>query len=209
MHRIVLCLFCAFCAGFPLTATNYEATRNPETSHVPDTAAVFPERRELDIKRSILTFDLDYARIGLENNGWGFGVGYERLVIGHVSAKGGFGHMTFKTSEDGLYCTTVNISLLANWYPFYEDLNRLYIGLGSGTDFLNYFGAGVESEAEGDTIIYLESVLGWKEKLFPWLMIDLHAGYNLIVQEPENFPGFTRYGKAGFIPGLTVKLIFR
>ncbi len=173
---------------------------------LPATPSAPQERAPL---KSAFSLDLDYARIGLENDGWGIGFGYERVAIDHLSVKGGFAHMTFKTTLEGVYCTTVNVALLANWYPLYGDMNRLYLGLGCGTDFLNYFGPAVERDADGDTIIYLESVAGWKEILFRRVMLDVHAGYNLILSGAENYPGFTRYGKEGFIPGITVKIIFR
>jgi hypothetical protein len=70
--------------------------------------------------------------------------------------------MTFLTGIEDVYCTSVNISLFVNYYPFGNGLDKLYIGLGGGCDFMNYFGGGeIPSNAE-DTLIFITPRIGWK-----------------------------------------------
>ena len=154
----------------------------------------------------LFSLDLSYSRIGLENNGWGLGVAYEKVLINHLALKAGFGHMTFKTSIDDIYCTTVNLSLFTNYYFLNEDLRNLYCGVGLATDFLNYFGSGVLPDKTDDTITYLCSILGWKYYIFQKLLLDLNIGYNLIISDARNYPNFDKYGKSGFQYSVSIKI---
>lgn len=156
----------------------------------------------------LFSFDLNYARIGLTNNGWGLGLVYEQLVIDHLSVKGEFGHMTFKTTVEDIYCTTVNLALFTQYYFLNPDLKNLYFGLGISTDFLNYFGSGVLPDKTNDTIIYFCSILGWKYYPFPKLLFDLNTGYNFIISGAENYPNFDKYGKGGFQYSISIKYLF-
>ena len=61
----------------------------------------------------IFSLDTAYLLSGLKNNGWGFGLGYEQLVLPFLSIKSDLSHVTiFPTSYD-LTITTVGISLNA------------------------------------------------------------------------------------------------
>ncbi len=161
-----------------------------------------------DAINRIFSLDLGYTRIGLENNGWGLGTGFEHILRDHMALKYGFGHMTFKTNVDDLYCTTVNISIMSNYYFLNSDLRDLYFGMGMATDFLNYFGSGTVPDQTGDTIIYLDSLLGWKYYFHPALMLDLGTGYNWILSNAEYYPSFARYGKGGFFYSIALKIFF-
>jgi len=163
----------------------------------------------VETQESLFTLDMNYARTAVANNGVGLGFGYERSILDHLALKGGVGNMTFLTSEEDLYCSTVGVSLDAHYYPLSSDLRRLYTGLGCSTDFLNYFGSASVRDKESDTIIYLDTVVGWKQRVARWLLLDFNFGYNVILSNASNYPDFDKYGKAGFRPSIVAKLFLR
>jgi hypothetical protein len=163
-------------------------------------------RKDID---HIFSLDLGYALTGLTNSGWGLGVSYEQKMLDFLSIKGGFGHMTFLTSHEDVYCTSVSISLSANYYPLRDGLDKLYVGLGSNGDFMNYFGSGDVPDNPEDIIISLTSVLGWKFRVFQYLMIDLHSGYKLIIQNAENYRGIEGYIDRKLFAGIEFGINFK
>lgn len=92
-------------------------------------------------KISNFSLDFNYTLVGLRNNGWGLGLGYEYLIYPHFAILGVFGHSTFLTDLNDFYCTTVNLSLGFNYYIQNRGLEGIYVGLSNGTDFLMYFGS--------------------------------------------------------------------
>jgi hypothetical protein len=165
-------------------------------------------RADTDID-SLLSLDLAYSVTGFMHQGWGFGLGYERKIFDYVSAKGTFGHMTFLTGIEDVRCTSVNISLFINYYPFGNGLDKLYIGLGSGCDFMNYFGGGEASPATNDALIHITPRIGWKLNIKKYAMIDLSAGYKFIVVDADNYQEVKRYTNAGPQFGLGFKIFFK
>lgn len=155
----------------------------------------------------IFSFDFQYSKIALEHDGWGLGVAYERKLVDHLSLRSGLGHMVLWTGIEELNCMTVNLSVVAHYYLFGEDLDRLYLGLGSSVDFLEYFGSAADPGESTDSIVYLNTVIGWKAYVCSWLMLDLSAGYNFIVDGPNYFPDAKQYGKAGFQQAIKIKLM--
>jgi hypothetical protein len=155
----------------------------------------------------LFSLDLSYTRIGITNNGWGAGIAYEQLVCSHLSAKGAFGHMTFQTSIDDLYCTTVDLSLLVHWYLLSKHMEKLYIGAGCTTDFLNYFGPASVPDHKEDSIIYFDSILGWKLFFLRKFLLDIHTGYNIIINGADNYPDFQKYGQGGLQSAVSLKYL--
>ncbi|MDR1468477.1 MAG: hypothetical protein LBT00_04225 [Spirochaetaceae bacterium] len=154
----------------------------------------------------LLSLDLAYPIIGLLNKGWGIGIGYEEKIRAFLSVKGTFGHMTFLTGVEDMYCTSVNISLFVNYYPFGEGLNKLYIGLGNGTDFMHYFGGGKIPPDTKDVLIFITPRIGWKFIIKKYGMIDLSAGYKLVFADGYNYREIKDYTYAGLQFGLGFKL---
>jgi hypothetical protein len=108
----------------------------------------------------LLSLDLAYSVTGLLNQGWGIGLSFEEKIFRFLSVKGTLGHMTFLTGIDEVYCTSVNISLFVNYYPLGNGLDKLYIGLGNGCDFMNYFGRGEVPSNAKDTLIFITPRIG-------------------------------------------------
>jgi hypothetical protein len=113
------------------------------------------------------------------------------------------------TGIEDVYCTSVNISLFVNYYPFGNGLDKLYIGLGNGCDFMNYFGGGeVPSNAE-DTLIFVTPRIGWKFIIGKYFMIDISAGYKFVVVDAYNYSEIKNYTNAGPQFGLGFKIFFK
>lgn len=137
----------------------------------------------------IFSFDLGYTLLGFKNNGIGLGCSFEKKIIDHLSIRGNFGHMTFPIDNDKNYCTTVNIAADVYYYLLSKDLNMLYLGIGNGTDFLNYFGHSISSDNKDDEIIYISSRIGWKWYVVKHVLIDISAGYNIVIDKSRyNIP---------------------
>jgi hypothetical protein len=157
----------------------------------------------------LLSLDLAYLTTGLMNQGWGMGLSYEEKIFKFLSIKGTFGHMTFLTGIKDMYCTSVNLSLFVNYYPFGNGLDKLYIGMGSGCDFMNYFGGGEAPPNAGDVLISFTPKLGWKFIPSKYFMIDVSAGYKFFVTDAYNYQEIKKYTYAGPQFGLGFKVFFK
>jgi hypothetical protein len=166
------------------------------------------EAKEKDGIGHIFSLDLSYSLTGLLNQGWGIGAGYEKKLLNCLSVKGTIGHMTFLTGIDDVYCTSVNISLSFNYYPFENGLDKLYIGLGSGCDFMNYFGKGEVPVNAEDILISLTPKMGWKFIISKYFMMDISAGYKFIVVDACNYHEIKTYTNTGVRFGLGFKIFF-
>lgn len=187
-------------------------TQNPKI----DSEASPKEAEKKEITR-ILSLDFSFLRFGIQNNGWGIGIRYEHRFFPHFSFSGGFSHTTVETNLDDLYCTTVGLLFLANWYPFSKDLRYAYIGIGSGIDFLNYFGKNVEEEASHSSVLSCVYRLGVRFPLpLPRIrffarrcLIDLFIGWKqLFYADGLLYGSVSSYVKNGFQCGCSVKKYF-
>jgi hypothetical protein len=156
----------------------------------------------------LFTLDFAYSLTGLKNSGWGIGVNYEHKLFDFLSVKGGIGHMTFQTDINDVYCTSVNISLFAHYYPLRGGLDKSYIGIGCGGDFMNYFGDGELPNNSEDTLISIIPITGWKWHVLKYLMIDVRVGYKFVIQDAENYTKIKDYVNAGVQFGLGFNILF-
>ena len=157
---------------------------------------------------NLFSLDLSYALTGLLNQGGGIGLSFEKKLVEWLSFTGIFGHMTFLTSIENVYCTSVSLSLFSNYYPLSNGLDKLYISVGGGCDFMNYFGSGKLPEAEDDTIIFITPQMGWKFNVSRYLMIDLSTGYKFIIDSTENYKEVKDYVNPGIRFNLGFKILF-
>lgn len=156
----------------------------------------------------LLSLDISYALSSLYNQGWGIGVNYEKKLFSHLSVKGNFGHMTFLTGVKDVYCTSVHLSAFANFYPLGNSLDKAYIGIGLGSDFMNYFGSGEKPATDGDTLVHVTPQTGWKFLVFPFLIIDVSIGYKYIISNSQNYDEIIKYVYPGVRFGLNFNLLF-
>ncbi|MDR3283964.1 MAG: hypothetical protein LBS97_02160 [Treponema sp.] len=156
----------------------------------------------------LFSLDLGYSLTGLTNSGWGIGINYEQKLLDYLSVKGGIGHMTFLTGQDDVYCASVNISLFLNYYPLGSGLDTVYVGLGGGVDFMNYFGGGPLPDNPEDTLISIIPITGWKWHVLKPLMLDVYVGYKAVIQDAENYRKIKDYVNAGVQFGVGFKVFF-
>jgi hypothetical protein len=114
--------------------------------------------------------------------------------------------MTFLTGIEDVYCTSVNISLSFNYYPFRNGLDKLYIGLGSGGDFMHYFGKGKAPANAEDILISLTPRMGWKFSILKYFMMDISTGYKFIIVDVDNYQEIKTYTAVGFQFGFGFKI---
>ena len=158
--------------------------------------------------KALLSLDFSYSLTSFLSHGWGIGLNYERSLFDYLSLKGNFGHMTLTTDIDDVYCTSVHISVFANYYPLGGNLDKLYIGIGSGCDFMNYFGGGDLPLTTKDTLIHIKPHLGWKFNISKIFMIDVSTGYKFLISETQNYENIRDYVNAGLNFGFGFKILF-
>jgi len=158
---------------------------------------------------NLFSLDISYALTGFLNQGWGIGFSYEKKAVDWLSFTGGFGHMTFLTGVKNLYCTSVSLSLFGNYYPFSNGLDKLYISIGNGSDFMNYFGKAASPEATNDVLISITPLLGWKFNALKYLMIDVSTGYKFIINSSQNYNEIKDYVNSGFRYSVGFKIFFK
>jgi len=156
---------------------------------------------------NLFSLDISYALTGLLNQGWGIGFSYEKKAVDWLSLTGVFGHMTFLTGVKNLYCTSVSLSLFGNYYPFSNGLDKLYLSIGNGSDFMNYFGKAAP-EATSDVLISITPLLGWKFNVLKYLMIDVSTRYKFIINSSQNYNEIKDYTNSGFRYSLGFKIFW-
>jgi hypothetical protein len=159
------------------------------------------------VSDNLFSLDLSYSLTGLKNHGWGIGLNFEKKFLDNLSAKANFGHMTFLTGIEDVYNTSVSISLFTNYYPFSNGLDKLYIGVGNGCDFMNYFGDGELPHTTKDTLIHITPQVGWKFQIFNFLMIDLSSGYKFLIMDTQNYRDIKDYVNAGLNFGINIMIL--
>ena len=157
---------------------------------------------------NVLSLNMSYALTGLLNQGGGIGLGFEKKAVDWLSFSGIFGHMTFLTGHKNVYCTSVSISLFSNYYPLSNGLDKLYVSIGGGCDFMNYFGRGELPNTKEDTLIHITPVLGWKFNIHRFLMIDVSTGYKFLITDTQNYKEIKDYINPGFRFNIGFKVFF-
>jgi len=153
---------------------------------------------ETEVLKYIFSLDTNFTMTALKNYGWGLGVNYERKLTNFLSIKPGFGHMVCFSD---ITVVTVGLQLFLYYYPLSDGLDKLYVGIGNGCDFILYI-----NDTPQDTVISLTPVLGWKWKVLPYLMIEPLIGWKFFVLETNNYENIDRYLNRGFQWGLNFKL---
>jgi hypothetical protein len=162
------------------------------------------EKEDID---HIFSLDLlSYSLTGILNQGWGMGLSYEKKIEDWLSVKGTFGHMTFLTGLDDVYCTSAHISLFLNFYPLSKGLDKLYISIGNSCDFMHYFGGGDLPDPAKDTLIGLTPKLGWKFLVTRRFMLDVSAGHKIIIVDSGNYRNIRHYTNTGVQFGVGFKI---
>jgi len=155
------------------------------------------------------SIDFSYAFTGFSNHGWGIGISYQRNLFNCLLIKVTLGHMTFSTNLDDVYNTSVSISSFVNYYPISNEFEKLYIGVGNGCDFMNYFGSGDLPPTTQDTLINITPQIGWRLNLFNIFMIDVSTGYKFIIYNTQNYDDIKDYLNTGFQFGFGIKVFLK
>ncbi len=163
------------------------------------------EKKETEGRKRIFSLDFSALILGLSNNGWGLGCSYEQYLVYHTAFKAGFQHCTF--IRDGSLFPTVNFSLAAEYYPLSNSLDKLYLSLGGGMDYLAYDTSEYGENAQSNFISFI-SELGWKWRIHENAALDLHAGYKYIFEESDKVipSDYEKYVRKGVIWGVGIKI---
>jgi hypothetical protein len=99
---------------------------------------------------------------------------------------------------------TVDVQLFFNYYPLSNGLDKLYMGLGSGCDFIMY---PKEDDIPDDTVISIIPILGWKWKAIKYLMVEPFVGWKFYVNGTNNYKNVNNYLNNGFQWGINLKIL--
>jgi len=143
---------------------------------------IFAQTDEL---KYIFSLDTNFTMTALKNYGFGIGINYEHKLTDFLSIRPGFGHMVCFSD---ITTVTVGIQLFLYYYPLSNGLDKLYVGLGNGCDFLMYI-----NDTPQDTVISLTPLLGWK----------------FFLVKTENYDKVDRYLNKDFQWGLGFKLFMK
>ncbi len=161
------------------------------------------------LENRIFSTDFRFSSMALKSHGLGLGMTYEQRLFDHISLTINIGMMWFETNESDVYCNTVNISCIPNIYLLSPDLNKLYIGFGSGCDYLQFWGENINIRENRNFIPYLATLAGWKQYIKKRFLVDLYVGYNYLLTDGRtSFDSSSRYGKYGFQYGFSFHYIF-
>lgn len=163
----------------------------------------FSEEIETTKLKYIFSLDTDLTITALKNFGYGIGINYEYKLTDFLSIKPGFGHMVCFLNTT---VVTVDLQLFLNCYPLSGGLDKLYIGLGSGCDFLMYPD---KEDMPQDTAISITPVLGWKWKILKYLMVEPFIGWKFYIMETNNYDKVKNYLNDGFQWGIKLKLFLQ
>jgi hypothetical protein len=158
----------------------------------------FVYAEDTDELKYILSLDTHFTMTALKNYGFGIGMNYEQKLTDFLSIKPGMGHMVCFSD---ITAVTVNLQLFLYYYPLSSGLDKLYIGLGNGCDFIMYI-----NDMPQDTVISLTPVMGWKWRASPFLMIEPLLGWKFFVSKTNNYENMDRYLNGGFQWGLNFKV---
>lgn len=154
----------------------------------------------------LFSFDFGYTLTGLNNNGWGIGLNYEQKIWRYFSLKASFGTTTSLFSDLDTWCTSLQEDLTFFCYPFGKGLEWLYVGCGFGADQLFFHG---ENMDQNDYIISFFPAIGWKQIFFKKFMVDISAGYRMVMYNTENFEDNTDYIRTGVQIGIKFKIFWK
>ena len=156
---------------------------------------------EADEIKYIISLDTNFTIAALRNYGYGIGVNYERKITDFFSVKPGFGHSVYFAD---MITVTVNLQLFFYYYPLSSGLDKLYVGIGNGADFIMY-----NEDIEQDTAIWLTPMAGWKWKILPYLVIEPFVGWKFFIDKTENYENVDKYLDEGFQWGLSFILFIK
>jgi hypothetical protein len=158
------------------------------------------QKNDTNELKYIFSLDSDYTMTALKNYGFGIGINYEHKLTDFLSIKPGFGLMVCFSD---ITVKIFDLQLFINYYPFSDGLDKVYIGLGSRCDFFIY---SKKYDIPKDAAISIIPILGWKWKVFKYLMIDPFIGWKFYITKTNNYEKINTNLDGGFQWGINFKI---
>ena len=161
----------------------------------------------LSDRTRIFSLGFDALLFSLRRNGWGFGCSFEQYLAFHTAFKANIRHCTFV--RNGELFPSVNFGLAAEYYPLSLSLDKLYLSLGGGFDYLAYSDDEYSEEAQREFVSVIPE-LGWKWTVNDYVALDIHAGYKYVFEKqgavvPSDYGDYLKKGPTA---GVGVKVRF-
>ena len=161
----------------------------------------------LSDRKRIFSLGFDALLFSLRRNGWGFGCSFEQYLAFHTAFKANIRHCTFV--RNGELFPSVNFGLAAEYYPLSLSLDKLYLSLGGGFDYLAYTADEYSEDAQREFVSVIPE-LGWKWTVNDYVALDIHAGYKYVFEKqgavvPSDYGDYLKKGPTA---GVGVKVRF-
>ncbi len=207
LFRLVFALL--LCLQQPMAHSEEEAVVEESSLEEPEAAADWADEDGGGLSDRTRIFSLDFSALvfGLKRNGWGFGCSFERYLAFHTAFKANIRHCTFV--RNGELFPSVNFGLAAEYYPLSLSLDKLYLSLGGGFDFLAYTADEYGEDAQREFVSLIPE-LGWKWTVNDYVALDIHAGYKYVFEKqgavvPSDYGDYLKKGPTA---GVGVKVRF-
>lgn len=209
--RRLSCLVFAFllCLQQPMAHSEEEAVVEESSLEEPEAAADWADEDGGGLSDRTRIFSLDFSALvfGLKRNGWGFGCSFEQYLAFHTAFKANIRHCTFVRNGD--LFPSVNFGLAAEYYPLSLSLDKLYLSLGGGFDYLAYTADEYGEDAQREFVSLIPE-LGWKWTVNDYVALDIHAGYKYVFEKrgavvPSDYGDYLKKGPTA---GVGVKVRF-
>jgi hypothetical protein len=152
----------------------------------------------------LFSLDTSYTMIALQYSGFGLGINYEHKLTDFLSIKIGFGQIVCFSD---ITVVTIDQQLYLYYYPLNNGLDKLYIGLGNGGNLFLYPNYQNKGNVSEDAAISITAIVGWKWRVFKYLMIDPFIGWQYNIKITENYEKFDNYLNDGFQWGINFKIL--
>ena len=153
---------------------------------------------------------LKYAGKGLRVQGIGLAVALEQQISNFLSIKLNANPALTYTFGTGVATFSYDAKFDAYFYPFFNGMDKLYLGASGGINWYNYFGSGVEDGHTFDVIYSIAPIVGWRQDFCGFLEFDVFGGWRFVFNEgSEDLPEYVLYStKAGPEYGFKFKFKF-
>ena len=207
LSRLVFALL--LCLQQPMAHSEEEAAVEESSLEEPEAAADWADEDGGGLSDRTRIFSLDFSALvfGLKRNGWGFGCSFEQYLAFHTAFKANIRHCTFV--RNGELFPSVNFGLAAEYYPLSLSLDKLYLSLGGGFDYLAYSSDEYGEDAQREFVSLIPE-LGWKWTVNDYVALDIHAGYKYVFEKqgavvPSDYGDYLKKGPTA---GVGVKVRF-
>ncbi len=137
---------------------------------------------------------LKYAGKGLKVQGVGLSVAVEQQVSNFLSVKINANPSLTYAIGTGVAIFSYDAKFDAYLYPFFNGMDKLYLGASGGINWYNYFGSGIKDDHTFDLVYSIAPIVGWRQNIYGFLEFDVFGGWRFVFNKTgEDLPDYALY----------------